>query len=85
MNNEIGVTAGIKMRWEKGAQYYEAQLYQDLFGYWILTRAWGKRGTHRGRVIHAACSSYNSGKKQLATVQEQQKQRGYVLVLKLAK
>jgi hypothetical protein len=85
MKNEIRITAGIKMRWEKGAQYYEAHLYQDLFGYWVLTRVWGKRGTHRGRVIHAACSSYNSGKKQLAAVQEQQKRRGYMLVLEFAK
>ncbi len=85
MNNEIVVTKGIKMRWEKGAKYYEAHLYQDLFGYWILTRAWGKRGTHMGRVMHAACSSYHSGKKRLAAVKERQKRRGYMLVLELAK
>jgi predicted DNA-binding WGR domain protein len=84
MNNEaIVADVGVRMRWEKGIQYYEAHLYQDLFGDWVLTRAWGRRGLRGGRIVHTACGSYNCAKQQLTTVQEQQERRGYMLVLSL--
>jgi hypothetical protein len=39
-------------RWEKAQRYYEAHIHQDLWGEWVLTRVWGRRGTLLGRTIH---------------------------------
>ena len=40
---------GIRLRWEKptaqGVRYYEFDLHQDFWGVWLLTQAWGRRGT----------------------------------------
>jgi hypothetical protein len=35
----------IHLRWERGTRYYEVYLHQDLWGDWVLTQVWGRRGT----------------------------------------
>jgi hypothetical protein len=40
------------LRWERGTRYYEAHLHQDLWGDWVLTQVWGRRGTELGRMVH---------------------------------
>jgi hypothetical protein len=32
------------LRWERGTRYYEVYLHQDLWGEWVLTQVWGRRG-----------------------------------------
>ena len=39
-----------RQRWEKGTRYYEARLHPDLWGDWMLTVGWGRRGTQLGQV-----------------------------------
>jgi predicted DNA-binding WGR domain protein len=67
----------IRLRWEKEARYYEAHLHQDLWGNWVLTRVWGRRGTKSGRMVHILCASYEEGCVRLAAVQARRERRGY--------
>jgi len=67
-----------RRRWEKNTRYYEAYLQQDLWGQWILTRVWGRRGTLLGQVRHLPCASYADGLEQLAQLDKRRRQRGYV-------
>ena len=71
------ITQWIYLRWQKGTRYYEVYLHQDLWGEWILTRVWGRRGTALGRVVHIPCTSYEDGCEQLEAVRARRKQRGY--------
>lgn len=70
----------IKIRWERGTRYYEVRLHSDLWGQWVLTRSWGRRGERLGRVWHIPCQSYQEGQQQLAAVQARRQQHGYVKV-----
>jgi hypothetical protein len=48
----------ISLRWERGTRYYEVYLHQDLWGDWVLTQVWGRRGTELGRMVHTSCISH---------------------------
>ena len=69
------------LRWYKsthnGIRYYTARLHQDLWGDWILTRTWGRKGTRLGRSIDILCESYEDGVKQLEIIKSRRKQHGY--------
>ena len=65
------------LRWEKDTRYYEAHLHQDLWGGWVLTRVWGRRGTALGKISHSPCVSYGDGREQVTEVQTRRTQRGY--------
>jgi predicted DNA-binding WGR domain protein len=67
----------ISLRWERGTRYYEAHLHQDLWGDWVLTQVWGRRGTELGRMVHTPCASYQDGRERLTAVQARREQRGY--------
>jgi predicted DNA-binding WGR domain protein len=67
----------ISLRWERGTRYYEVHLQQDLFGEWVLTQVWGRRGTELGRMVHTPCASYQDGRERLTAVQARREQRGY--------
>jgi hypothetical protein len=67
----------ISLRWERGTRYCEAYLNQDLWGDWVLTQVWGRRGTELGRIAHIPCASYEDGRERLAAVQARREQRGY--------
>jgi len=70
----------ISLRWERGTRYYEVCLHQDLWGDWVLTQVWGRRGTELGRMVHTPCPSYEKGCEQLAAVQAQREHRGYTVL-----
>jgi len=65
-------------RWEKGTRYYETRLHQDLWGSWVVTRVWGRRGTAWGQVRHLPCGSYAEGLEMLTAIAMRRRQRGYV-------
>ncbi|SMF97840.1 WGR domain-containing protein [Methylomagnum ishizawai] len=65
------------IRWEKGTRYYEAHIGQDLWGGWVLTRVWGRRGSPLGRVRRIPCGSYEEARAKLAGVERQRGRRGY--------
>ena len=64
-------------RWEKGSRYYEVLLHQDLWGDWVLTRIWGRRGTELGREVHTHCASYRDACDRLVAAKARRKRRGY--------
>ncbi len=67
----------IAQRWEKGTRYYEACLHPDLWGEWLLTVRWGRRGTWLGQMRDRPCASYAEGAARLAVVGKRRAQRGY--------
>lgn len=68
---------GIRLRWEKSTRYYEACLHPDLWGEWMLTVRWGRRGTWLGQMRNRPCASYAEGLARLAAVGKRRAQRGY--------
>ena len=73
-------TAELRQRWQKGTRYYEVLLHQDLWGGWIVTRVWGRRGSPLGRVRHQPCGSYAEGLSQVRLAQQRRTRRGYATV-----
>ena len=67
----------VRLRWEKDTRYYEAHLHQDLWGGWVLTKVWGRRGSALGRVVHSRCESYDEARMTLEAVQKRRGHRGY--------
>ncbi len=66
--------------WHKETRYYQARLEQDLFGFWVVTRVWGRRGTRRGQIRTLAVSSPAEGMQRLADIAVLRRQHGYVRV-----
>ncbi|MBK8536322.1 MAG: WGR domain-containing protein [Candidatus Competibacteraceae bacterium] len=66
-----------RQRWEKGTRYYEARLHPNLWGDWMLTVGWGRRGTWLGQIRDRPCASYAEGVTLLAAVGKRRIQRGY--------
>ncbi len=77
MNGELELTTWVRVRWERGTRYYEAYIHQDLWGAWVLTRSWGRRGTRLGRTVHLPCLSYLDARDRLARLDRRRKRRGY--------
>ena len=80
MCKKANTEAEARHRWYKDTRYYEVWLHQDLWGGWILTRIWGRRGSPLGRVRHQPCGSYTEGLSRVQQVQQRRTQRGYAPV-----
>ena len=74
---EVMLTRELRHRWIKSTRYYEVLLHQDLWGDWIVTRVWGRRGSPLGRVRHQPCGSYAEGLERVRDVRERRARRGY--------
>jgi len=72
----------LRLRWEKETRYYEVHVVQDLWGGWVLTRIWGRRGSALGQIRRAPCESYAEALEKLARVEKRRAQRGYAVVSK---
>ena len=66
-----------RARWEKGTRFYEALVERDLFGDWVLTLVWGRRGSALGRVQHRPHPSVTAAQDALQTVSRRRQGRGY--------
>ena len=66
-----------RARWEKGTRFYEALVERDLFGDWVLTLVWGRRGSALGRVQHRPHPSVTAAQDALQTVARRRQRRGY--------
>ena len=75
--HEISFYRWRRLRWEKDSRYYEAILQQDLWGDWVVTRAWGRRGTALGQVRNHAFNSYEDALQNLESVAVRRGKRGY--------
>jgi predicted DNA-binding WGR domain protein len=69
-----------RARWEKGTRFYEALVERDLFGDWVLTLVWGRRGSALGRVQHRPHPSVTAARDALQSVSRRRQRRGYAPV-----
>ena len=69
-----------RRRWEKDTRFYEALIERDLFGDWVLTLVWGRRGSALGRVQHRPHPSVTAAHDALQTVSRRRRRRGYAPV-----
>ncbi|MGY6217349.1 WGR domain-containing protein [Methylolobus aquaticus] len=75
--HSIAIDRWQRQRWEKDTRYYEAILQQDLWGTWVVTRVWGRRGTRLGQVRDAVFMSYEEAAKAFEAVSGRREKRGY--------
>ena len=75
--DNIMTEAWLRSRWEKDSRYYEILVQQDLWGQWLLTRAWGRRGSALGQIRHELCESYAAGLVKYAEAENRRAKRGY--------
>jgi hypothetical protein len=64
-------------RWERDSRYYELRVQQDLFGHWLLTRVWGRKGSALGQIRHELCESYAAGIAKFNQAEVRREQHGY--------
>lgn len=62
--------------WNKNTRYYSAQVERDLFG-WVVTRAWGRRGTALGQIRTDPVESLEIGLQRLEEIGKTRKSHGY--------
>ncbi len=60
-------------------RYYRAELHQDLFGNWLLTRTWGS-AYKLGRQLYQPLESPEQGHQLLARISKQRQAKHYRLV-----
>ena len=61
-------------------RYYQVDLHQDLWGAWLLTQSWDRRGTRLGQVWVTPCGSRDEGLTRIAAIGKRCRQRRYRLV-----
>ena len=76
----LQLAAWKRLQWEKETRYYEAQLHQDLWGTWIISRRWGRRHAPKGQARNTLCDSYEQGLKTLDDIADRRRKRGYTLI-----
>lgn len=71
----------LSLRWEHPAKkrYYHVVLTKDLFGEWVVTKAWGGINQATGRIIHLPFTSYDEAKKIIDKTSRLRSSRGYFL------
>jgi hypothetical protein len=74
------ITNLIRLRWHRDTRYYMVFLTKDLFGSWVITRAWGRRDSPIGRVKLDLCNSFAEGYKDLKAITARRKARKYEVV-----
>lgn len=60
-------------------RYYQARLFQNLFGQWEMEQAWGSLTSRHGRLVYVPVASLADGQRQMAAVIKRRAQRGYVM------
>jgi predicted DNA-binding WGR domain protein len=69
-----------RLRWEKDTRFYEALVERDLFGDWVLTLVWGRRGSALGRVRYHPHPSATAALEAVETVVRRRARRGYARI-----
>lgn len=64
-------------RWERDSRYYELWVQQDLFGDWLLTRVWGRKGSALGQIRHELCTDQTEAQARYAEAEVRRERRGY--------
>lgn len=63
--------------WRKGPRHYCCEIKQDLFGWWIVLRRWGRITAFQGQTREAVCNRYEEGMKIFEAVEKRRSKRGY--------
>lgn len=71
------------VRWQNEHDYCLVHIHQDMFGDWLLTKAWGQIGTQFGGVNHSLVESYNEAVTLMESIGTIQESRGMKRVLQL--
>jgi hypothetical protein len=71
------------VRWEKDQDYYLVYVHQDMFGDWLVTRAWGLSGTQYGGLKHTLVQSPEAAAILVDDVRHIQESRGFQKVLEV--
>ena len=69
-----------RIRWEceETNRYYEVHANLDVFGIWVLTKAWGRRGSALGNSSRHACQSFADAVSMLDEVAVRRVKRQYI-------
>ncbi len=67
----------ICIHWQTDTRSYTAEITQDLWGNWLVTRHWGSRRTQIGNRMVVPAQSYEDALSQLEQVSKRRRQRGY--------
>lgn len=73
------------MTWEKRvpekgqARYYQLTLQQDLWGDWVLLRAWGRIGHHPSRVVQTFVANQQAADALAVQIHRTRLRHGYRL------
>jgi len=70
----------MRAHWQTPTRHYSVELRQDLFGTWVLTRAWGSRSSRRGSGSTTPAADQEAGRAMVAAEARRRTQRGYRLV-----
>ncbi|OHV09920.1 hypothetical protein [Kushneria phosphatilytica] len=65
------------IRWESGHDYVLVHVHRDMFGDWILSRAWGQIGTGYGGLRHALAESFDQAMTWVDSIDHIQTSRGF--------
>lgn len=69
-----------KIRWESKRRYYTARLSQDLFGDWIVERAWGGLFNKNGSIAQVVADSYAGAVSTIVRKNRERRARRYGIV-----
>lgn len=64
--------------WYKANRYYRINLCQDLFGDWVIIRAWGSLTSRAGRVVSEWVTDEWTGQRKVSEISKKRLAHGYV-------
>lgn len=67
----------LRLQWQTDSRYYIAEITQDLWGDWRVTRRWGGRSSKRGNSMTVPAASYADALEQMERIGKRRQQRGY--------
>lgn len=73
--------SSISLRFEhtEKQRYYHVVAARDLFGDWVITKAWGGINKATGRITHFPCLSHAEAAEHIHKITKIREKRGYVL------
>lgn len=69
------------IRWEHEHDYVLVHLHQDMFGDWMVSRAWGQKGTRFGGLRHDVAQTREEADMMIENIAHIQASRGFHKVL----
>lgn len=67
----------LHLKFETATKYYQAILFQDLFGDWVIIRYWGGKKSNLGSYTTDFCESYVTAIEKLRELQKVRRAHAY--------